>query len=202
VSSQQVARVVEVAQTWAPHDGEAAAAAPVVKRQVQERFGVGVDVDATDPCTTEILHASHSAAADRAEAAKQHSAAEQEAGRRRSSAPTNSSAAWIGTAAARGISSSSPARRSTALQVRSSARRASISSPASRTCTTRGAAAGVRREPRAEGRERRAGARSPAGRRRSGTAPAGGAEGARTASERRESPVRRCGEIARQDRGR
>lgn len=78
---QQVARVVEVAQTWAPHDGEAAAAAQVVKREVQERFGV--DIDATGPHTTEILHATHSAAADRAEAAKQRSAAEQESGEAR-----------------------------------------------------------------------------------------------------------------------
>ena len=53
----------------------------MVKREVQERFRV--DVDATGLHTTEILHATHSAAADRAEAAKQRSAAEQEAGEAR-----------------------------------------------------------------------------------------------------------------------
>lgn len=77
----QIARVVEVAQTWAPHDAEAATAAQVVKHEVQERFGV--DVDATGPHTTEILHATHAAAADRAEAAKQRASAEQEAGEAR-----------------------------------------------------------------------------------------------------------------------
>lgn len=39
---RQVARIVEVARTWAPHDGEVAAAAQVVKREVQERIGVDV----------------------------------------------------------------------------------------------------------------------------------------------------------------
>lgn len=78
---QQIARVVEVAQAWAPHDAEAATAAQVVKHEVQERFGV--DVDATGPHTTEVLHATHAAAADRAEAAKQRAGAEQEAGEAR-----------------------------------------------------------------------------------------------------------------------
>ncbi|WP_405216506.1 hypothetical protein [Agrococcus sp. Ld7] len=80
-STQEIARTVEVARTWAPHDAEVAAAAQVVRHQVQERYGV--DVDATGPYTSEILHATHAVAVDRAEAAKQRAAAEQEEGEAR-----------------------------------------------------------------------------------------------------------------------
>lgn len=76
-STDQVARVVEVSQAWAPHDAEAARAAQVVKQEVQERYGV--DVDATGQHTREILTATQEAATARAEAARERASAEQEA---------------------------------------------------------------------------------------------------------------------------
>lgn len=74
-------RLQGLAQTWAPHDADAAAAARVVKQEVQGRSGV--DVDATGPHTVEILHATHAAASDRADTAKERASAEQEAGEAR-----------------------------------------------------------------------------------------------------------------------
>lgn len=76
-STDQVARVVEVSQAWAPHDAEAAKAARVVKQEVQERYGV--DVDATGSHTSEILTATQEAATARAEAARERASSEQEA---------------------------------------------------------------------------------------------------------------------------
>lgn len=76
-STDQIARVVEVSQAWAPHDAEAAKAAQVVKHEVQERYGV--DVDSTGRHTSEILTATQETAAARAEAARERASSEQEA---------------------------------------------------------------------------------------------------------------------------